>query len=82
MRVCSVVFNSATPLTIALQAPLSMGLSWQDTGGGCPSLLQGAFQSWESNLYLLDLLKWQADSLPLYHLGSPHTSSSYSKETN
>ena len=82
MCVWSLVFNSATPWTIARQTPLSMRLSWQDTGGGCHFLLQGFFQTWGSNPYLLDLLNWQVDSLPLYHLGSPHTSSSYSKETN
>ena len=81
-RVCSVAFDSATPWTIARQAPLSVGLSWQDTGRGCHFLLQGFFQTWGSNPYLLDPLNWQADSLPLYHLGSPQTSSSYRKEPN
>ena len=33
---CSVVSDSATPWTIAHQAPLSMGFSWQEnTGVGC-----------------------------------------------
>ena len=61
-HVCSVAFDSATPWTIARQAPWSVGLSWQDTGGGCHFLLQGFFQTWGSNLYLLDLLNWQVDS--------------------
>ena len=33
---CSVVSDSATPWTIAHQAPLSMGLSKQECGGGLP----------------------------------------------
>ena len=33
------------------------------------SLLQAIFQTQEMNLHLLH---WQADSLPLSHLGSPH----------
>ena len=40
---------------------------------GCRLLLQGIFQTQGSNLCLLHLLHWQADSLPLYHLGSPST---------
>ena len=34
-------------------------------------LLQGIFPAQGSNLHLLCLLHWQADSLPLSHLGSP-----------
>ena len=37
----SVSFNSTTPWTVALQAPLSMELSRQNTGEGCHFLLQG-----------------------------------------
>ena len=35
---------------------------------GCHFLLQGIFPTQGSNLRLLH---WQADSLPLHHLGSP-----------
>ena len=42
---------SATPWTVAYQAPLSMGCS------------RGSFQG--SNLYLIRVLHWQASSLPL-----------------
>ena len=42
----------------------------KNTGGGCHSLLQGIFPTQGSNLCLLHLLHWQADSLPLHHLGS------------
>ena len=34
-------------------------------------LLQGIFPTQGSNPHLLHLLHWQADSLPLHHLGSP-----------
>ena len=37
---------------------------------GCHFLLQGIFLTQGSNLHLLCLLHWQADSLPLSHLGS------------
>ena len=43
----------------------------KNTEAGCPSLLQGIFQTQESNPNLLGLLHWQADSLPLNHQGSP-----------
>ena len=60
-----------TPWTVAHQAPLSMGFSKQDTGGGCHGLLQGIFPTQGPNLGLLHLLPCQAESLPLCHLGSP-----------
>ena len=37
---------------------------------GCHFLLQGIFPTQGSNLHLLCLLNWQADSLPLCYLGS------------
>ena len=37
----SVVSDSATPWTVAHQAPLSMGVSRQEYGGGCHFLCQG-----------------------------------------
>ena len=40
----------------------------KNTGLGCHFLLQGIFPTQESNPHLLH---WQADSLPLSHLGSP-----------
>ena len=43
----------------------------KNTGVGCHTLLQGIFPTQGSNLSLLWLLHWQADSLPLSHLGSP-----------
>ena len=41
------------------------------TGVGCHSLLQGIFPTQRSNLGLLHLLHWQADSLPLAPPGKP-----------
>ena len=50
-----------TPLTIACQAPLSMGFSGKNTGVGCHALLQGIFptQGWNPRLFCQ------------CHLGSP-----------
>ena len=44
------------------------GISRKNPGVGCHFLLWGFFQTQGSNLCLLP---WQADSLPLSHLGSP-----------
>ena len=59
-----------TPWTAACQAPLSMRFPRQNTGVGCPALLQGIFPTQESNPCLLCLLLWQVGSLLLCHLGS------------
>ena len=71
MYVCvcmhSVVSDSATPLTIAHRVPLSMAFSRQEYWVGCHFLLQGTFLTQGSNL---NLLHWQADSLPLSQMGS------------
>ena len=53
--------------TVAHQAPLSMEFPGKNTGMGCHFLLQGIFLTQGLNL---GLLHWQADSLPLSHLGS------------
>ena len=44
----------------------------KNTGVGCHFLLQGIFPTQGSNPRLPCLLDWQADSLPLSHLGSHH----------
>ena len=49
----SVVSDSATPWTAALQLPLSMGFSRQGNWSGLHSLLQGIFPTQGSNLCLL-----------------------------
>ena len=67
---CSIL---VTPWTIALQAPLPWNFPSKNFPGVvCHLLLQWSFPTQESNLCLLYLLHWQADSLPLSHLGS-HT---------
>ena len=48
-----------TPWTVACQAPLSMGFSRQESGVGCPALLQEIFSTQGSNPRLLHLLYWQ-----------------------
>ena len=55
---------------------LSLGLSW-NTGVSYDFLLQEIFQTLGSDSHLLHLLHWQADSLPLSHLGSPLFTHSY-----
>ena len=42
----------------------------KNTGVACSFLLQGVFLTQGSNLSVLHLLHWQADSLPLSHRGS------------
>ena len=51
--------------TAACQTPLSLGFSRQEYWSGCHSLLRGIFHTQGSNLSLLHLQQWQADSLPL-----------------
>ena len=58
-----------TPWTVALQALLFMGFSWQ-TGISCCALLQGIFPTEGLNPCLL-LLHWQAGSSPLMPPGKP-----------
>ena len=43
----------------------------KNTGVDCHFLLQGIFLTQGSNMYLLCLQHWQADSTPLCHQGSP-----------
>ena len=62
----SVVSDFATSRTVAHQAP-PWNFPGKNTGGFCHFLLQGIFLTQGSNLHLLH---WQADSLPLSHLGS------------
>ena len=66
----SVRSNSfATPWTVAHQAPpLPLGFRRQEHWSGLSFASLGIFLTQGLNLYLLH---WQADSLPLNHLGSP-----------
>ena len=56
-----------TQLTIAHQAPLSMGSSRQEYSSGLPCLLQGMAIPWPRDWTLIfcHLLHWQLGSLPL-----------------
>ena len=69
---CSVVSDSLR--SHGLQ-PTRLLCPWdspsKNTGADCHFLLQGIFPTQESKLHLLCLFHWQADSLPLCHLGSP-----------
>ena len=56
--------------TVAHQAPL-YSFPGKTTGADCHFLLQEIFPTQGSNPCLLHLLHWQADSLPLCHLGNP-----------
>ena len=69
---CSVVSNSLWPHGLypaRLLCP--QDFLGKNTGVGCHFLLQGIFPTQGSNLSLLRLLHWPADSLPLRRLGSP-----------
>ena len=67
----SVISDSATPWTVARQAPRSMGFSRQDYWSGLPFPLQGVFPTRGSNLSFLHLLHWQEGSLPTEAFGKP-----------
>ena len=69
----SVVSNSlGPPWTVDHQAPLSMEFFRQEHWSGLPFPLPGDLPNpgIKLNPHLLNLLHWQADSLPLNHLGS------------
>ena len=63
-------FDSVTPWTVAHQSPLSREFPGKNTGVGCHSLLHGISPTQGWNTCLWGLLHWQANSLPLNHLGS------------
>ena len=60
-----------TPWTVACQHLCPWDFPGKNTGMGSQSLLQGIFPTQGLNL---SVLHWQADSLPLSHLGSPASS--------
>ena len=78
MKICvgaqmlSTVRLFATLWTVAHQAPLSMGFSRQEYWSGLPYSPPGIYPTQGLNLHLLH---WQADSLPLSHLGRPQSDS-------
>ena len=69
---CSVKSDSLWPHELY---PVRLLRPWDfpgtNTGRSFYFLLQGIFLSQGSNLKLLHFLHWQADALPLGHLGSP-----------
>ena len=58
----------ATPRTVAHRAPLSMGFPRQEYWSGAPFPSPGGLPDSGAEPRLL---RWQADSLPLRHVGSP-----------
>ena len=70
---CSVVSDSfMTPWTVAPPGSSVHGDSpGKNTGVGRHFCLQGIFPTRGSNLHLLRILPWQADSLPLSPLEAP-----------
>ena len=72
MHVCSVVSNSLWPHCLwPARILCSQDYPGKNTELGCHFLLQGIFSTQGSKPCLLQLLKWQADSILLSHLGSP-----------
>ena len=67
------VWLFVTPWTVKGQALLSMRISMQEYWSDYHFLLQRIFLTQRSNQHLLCLLHWQADSLPMSHLGSLST---------
>ena len=72
---CCLVTKSCLTLCSSMDcSPPGSSVHWdsldKNTGVGCHFLVQGIFPTLGSNLSLLHLLHWQADSLPLSHLGS------------
>ena len=63
--VCSVMSDSATPWTVACKASLSVCFPAKNTEVHCYLLLQGISPTQGSNSFLLGLLHWHADPLPL-----------------
>ena len=68
MPACSVMSYSCDPMDCTPPGFSLWDCPGKSTGVGCHFLLKGIFSTRESNW---GLLHWQADSLPLSHLGSP-----------
>ena len=67
---CSCVLCSVTQLCPTCWSPMVSlwNFPGKNTGAGCHFLFQGIFLTQGSNLHLLRLLHWQANSSPLRHL--------------
>ena len=71
MYLLSHVWLFVTPWTVACRAPLSMKFSRQEYGSSLPCPPPGDLPDPRIETTFLCVLPWQADSLPLCHLGSP-----------
>ena len=60
-----------TPWTVAFQTPLFMEISRQEYWSGLPYPFPGDLPDPGIKLVSPESQHWQADSLPLCHLGSP-----------
>ena len=69
---CSAVSNFVTAWPVAYWAPLSLEFSRQEYWSGLSFPFPGTVPTQGSNLCLLHLLRWQADSSPPCPLGSPN----------
>ena len=69
MHSCSLVSDSLRPHELETRLLHPWNFSGKNTGVCCHVLLQGIFTTHGLNLCLL---YWQADSLPLHHLGTFH----------
>ena len=67
----SCVWLFATPWTVGCQLLCPQDLPGKNPRAGHHFFSRGIFPAQGSNPHLLCLLYWQADSLPLNHLGSP-----------
>ena len=73
-QLLSHIWLFATPWTVACHAPLSVGFFRQEYWSRLPFPPPGDLPTQRLNPHLLHLLHWQANSLPLSHLGSPQWS--------
>ena len=83
VHACSVLGNSLRPHELQparLLCPREFPA--KNSGVGCHFLLQGIFLTQGSNLGLLHLLHWQADSLPLEPAGKPNPNQDHSEKPN
>ena len=74
--------DSLDPKDLSHQAPLIMEFSRQEYQSGLPFPIPGDLPDPGIEPAFLCLLHWQADSLPLSHLGSPNISIVLSKYYN
>ena len=69
----------AIPWTVSCQAPQITGFSWQEDWSGLPCPSAGDLPDTGIEPTSLNLLPWQAGSLPLVPPGKPNPTESHSK---